>query len=36
MADQGKAIEKEVLDWKSVHCHKSPIATPDSLHVLRS
>lgn len=22
-------------DWKLVHCHKSPIATSDSLHVLR-
>ena len=26
----------EKPEWKLVHCHKSPIATPDSLHVLRS
>ncbi len=26
----------EAPDWKLVHCHKSPIATPDSLRVLRS
>lgn len=23
-------------DWKLVHCHKSPIATPESMNVLRS
>ncbi|MDO9508694.1 MAG: nuclear transport factor 2 family protein [Thermovirgaceae bacterium] len=23
-------------DWKLVHCHKSPIATPESMSVLRS
>jgi len=26
----------EKPEWKLVHCHKSPIATPDSLPVLRS
>lgn len=26
---------EQAPDWKLVHCHKSPIATPDSLRVLR-
>jgi len=27
--------EADAPDWKLVHCHKSPIATPDSMAVLR-
>ncbi|HPD97035.1 MAG TPA: nuclear transport factor 2 family protein [Synergistales bacterium] len=27
---------KKKPDWKLVHCHKSPIATPESLSVLRT
>ena len=26
---------KKSPDWKLVHCHKSPIATPDSMSILR-
>ncbi|RME83737.1 MAG: protein kinase [Caldilineae bacterium] len=28
--------DRENPDWKLVHCHKSPVATADSLAVLRS